>query len=360
MPPRLSRSYQKQGLPPGTPRYTGDHTQPVRITAFDVDEGGGCTRHDDVDVQRALELARADTFTWVDVEGLSDVDAILELGRGLGIHGLAIEDILQVGTRPKVELHDGHLLVVLKLIHLDDPPPGEDRELDMEIEHIGAVLTDGALLTFQEHHDDPFDGVRRQLLEGIGPLRKPTAARLLHAIVDAVVDDAFDAIEVMGRAIEALEGELLEDPPEDAMEQIQEHRRNALLVLRVLRPLREVAASLKRLQTDLLPDRVDAYWTDVTDHLDQLLETLGLYREMVMGMVELHHTAVSNKLNDTMKVLTVISVLFLPLSFLAGLYGMNFSYMPELQVWWGYFALLGAMAVIAIAMAGWFKWRGWF
>lgn len=356
----LSPEYQKKGLPPGTAKYTGRHEQPMSIEAHDVLDA----RRDvfvDVTPEQALAMARGPSFTWLNVIGLSQTERIVALGQALGMHKLALEDLLQVGTRPKVELHDGHLFLVLKLIHLDPVAEGSvETVADLEVEHIGVLLAPGVIVTFQERPDDPFEGVRRQLVERFGPLREPNAARMLHAIVDAVVDDAFDAIELMGRGVEALEGSLLEDPPDDALEQIQEHRRNALLVRRALRPMREAASALKRLETDLLPGQIDHYWTDVTDHLDQLIESQELYREMVMGMVDLHHTAVSNKLNDTMRVLTVISVLFLPLSFLAGLYGMNFQYMPELQVWWGYFALLAVMVLTAVGMAGWFKWRGWF
>lgn len=356
MPTRLSPNYRKQGLPPGTPRYTGTHQRKTTLRAHDIHDRS-CTVHNELTVEQALELAGHASLTWIDVDGLSDDQRIVELCRGLKVHPLAIEDILQVGTRPKAELHDGHLLVVLKMIHLD---ANADGDLELEVEHIGVVLAEGVIVTFQERQDDPFDGLRRQLVEGVGPLRDSNAPRMLHALVDAVVDDAFDALEVLGQEVEALEASLLEDPPEDALEQIQDQRRHVLLIRRALRPLRETTFAIRRIETDLLPDRLDNYWTDVVDHLDQLLESLELYREMVMGMVGLHHTSTSNKLNDTMRVLTVISVLFLPLSFLAGLYGMNFSYMPELQVWWGYFALLGVMVVVAGGMAIWFKVRGWF
>jgi len=358
MPQQIAQRYGKQGLPPGTAQYTGTHRGPTRIRALDLTDGG-CQVYDELDTSKAIELARSSSLTWLDIVGLSDEQTLVELGRALGLHPLVLEDVMQVGTRPKAELHEGHLLVVLKLLHLHDV----DDDLTLEVEHISLVLAPGVLITFQEVEADPFGGLRRQLIDGVGALRgslRPARApRLLHAVVDAVVDDAYDAIEALGREVEELEASLLEDPPDDALERIQEQRRSALLIRRVLRPMRETVFNIKRMETDLLPDRVDAYWTDVIDHVDQLLESLELYREMVMGMVDLHHTAVSNKLNDTMRVLTVISVFFLPLSFLAGLYGMNFSYMPELQVWWGYFALLGVMLTTAVGMLGWFRWRGW-
>ena len=358
MPQQFSQAYGKAGLPPGTARYTGSHAVPTTIRALDLSDGG-CTLHEGLDVDGAIALAMADSLTWIDVVGLADERVVVGLGRALGLHPLALEDVLQVGTRPKAELHDGHMLIVLKLLHLLDI----EDDLVLDVEHISVALVPGAIITFQEVEADPFGGLRRQLLEGVGALRgalkQNRAPRLLHAVGDAVVDDAYEAIEALGREVEELEASLLEDPPEDALERIQEQRRSALLIRRVLRPMRETIFSVRRMETDLLPDRMDAYWTDVVDHLDQLLESLELYREMVMGMVDLHHTAVSNRLNDTMRVLTVISVFFLPLSFLAGLYGMNFSYMPELQPWWSYFVLLGVMATLAIGMLIWFRWRKW-
>lgn len=351
----LAPNYGKQGLPPGTPRYTGAHQGPTQIDALDLTPDS-CAQDLDITAERAIELARANTLTWIDVHGLSDEAAIVGLGNQLGLHPLALEDILQVGTQPKVELFDGWLLVVLKLVHLHE----RDGRDEVEVEHLCLALGHGVLITFQERPGDPFGGVRRFLIDGLGTLRRQGAPRLLHALVDAVVDDAYTAIEHLGRDVEALEAALLEDPPANALQLIQEQRTSTLQLRRTVRPMREVTHVLRRIETPLLPERLSAYWTDVGDHIDQLLDSLELYREMIMGMVGLHHTNVSNQLNDTMKVLTVISVIFMPLAFIAGLYGMNFPYMPEFTVWWSYFVALGAMSVITVVMIVWFKWRGWF
>lgn len=355
MPNRLSTRYNKQGLPPGTPRYTGTAEGGTRIRALDVRESG-CEDFDNVTPEHAVHLQREPTLTWIDITGLSDESTLLHLFRHLGVHKLAAEDILQVGTRPKVEVFEDQIVVVLKMVHTD---VDENDDLVARIEHVSIVVGHGYIMTLQELPDDPFDGVRRHLRDGVGGIRNGGQGRLLHALVDAVVDDCYDAIELLGREVEELEARLLEDPPDDALARIQEQRTVTLLMRRAVRPIREVLVALRKVDSPVLPDRLDPYWNDVADHLDQILESLELYREMVMGMVDLHHTAVSNKLNDTMRVLTVISVLFLPLSFLAGLYGMNFAWMPELQVWWGYPALLSVMIALGLGMAGWFKWRGW-
>ncbi|MFK7928152.1 MAG: magnesium and cobalt transport protein CorA, partial [Myxococcota bacterium] len=231
---------------------------------------------------------------------------------------------------------------------------------EVSTEHMSIALGHGVLVTFQDRPGDPFGGVRRLLVDGVGTIRKRGAPRLLHALVDAVVDDAYTAIEALGQDVEALESALLDEPPDDALEQIHDLRSSTLRVRRTIRPLREVTHGLNRVETPLLADPLDAYWRDVTDHIDQLLENLELYREMIMGMVTLHHNHKSDQLNDTMRVLTIISVIFMPLAFIAGLYGMNFSYMPETDVWWGYFAVLGSMVAIAGGMVALFKWRGWF
>ncbi len=351
---RFSPQYRKQGLPPGTPRYTGQSEIATTIRAIDL-PGGDARSHERLSVEEAVQLAHEESLTWIDVRGLASEGVINELCRGLGIHPLAAEDVLQVGTRPKVELFDRHLLVILKMVHLDL----EDDDYQVRVEHVPLVLGRGFVVSFQEWGEDPFDGVRRQLLQGLGGLRRGGSGRLVHALIDAVVDDAFEAIEELGRSIEDLEERLLENPPEDALQWIQEQRTVTLLLRRAVRPVRDVLLQLRKVESDLLPGRLEAYWNDVDDHVVQVLETLELYREMVMGMVELYHTSASARLNDTMRVLTLISVLFLPLSFLTGLYGMNFVYMPELQLEWGYFALLGVMVAIAAGLAGWFRWRGW-
>lgn len=348
----ITPAYQKRGLPPGTPAYTGSIQTRTVICATRFDEQQG-ELIQGLTPSTARQLMQPDKTVWVEMVGMSDEAVVVDMCRAFGAHKLAIEDILEVGTRAKIQVFDDRVLVVLKVLHLQS----KDTRVHVQTEHVCVLLGPNFVLTFQERDEDPFGSIRHRLQTG---QRHASPARLLHAIIDAIVDDYFEAVEDLGNAVESLEEQLMDGSNEDALLQIQEQRRATLLVRRAVRPVREVIYALRRLEGPASPQDINKYYTDVSDHIDQILESLELYRDMVMGMVDLHHTTISDRLNDTMKVLTVVSTIFVPLTFLSGLYGMNFAYMPETQIWYAYYVLLGIMAFIALALAVWFKAKRWF
>ena len=328
---RLFRRSQHQvALPPGTVRYVEDRKVEqvrLRVTHYDPET---CEETETTDHAEALAILERPGMTWIDVVGLHETDMLQDLGARLGLHPLVLEDIVNVHQRPKHEDFQDYIYVVLRMLDLD----AERNHLTSE--QLSVVLGPGWVLTFQEREGDVFGPVRERLRRGKGRIRKAGPAYLAYALIDAVVDHYFVLLERFGEMIENLEEQLVENPTEDLLHAVHGLKREAILLRRAVWPTREVIGGLERSDSALVPDEVGVFLRDVYDHTIQVVDGVESFRDLLSGLQDLYLSSISNKMNEVMKVLTIAATIFVPLTFVAGIYGMNFEHMPELGWKWSY------------------------
>ena len=292
---------------------------------------------------------------WIDVQGLADIELIEKLGQCFGLHPLVVSDLVHTGQRPKTEIHDDYILVILR-----EPRSGPP----FDSEQIAIVIGDKFVLTFQERHGDLFDPIRRRMDEGSKRMREFGASYLAYALIDTIVDEYFPILEGYGELTEKLEHQVISQPQPHLITDIHVLKRELLDMRRALWSQREAVNLLLRDESDLVPDGIKVYLRDCADHSFQLLDMIEVYREVSQGLVDLHLSSVANRMNEIMKVLTVIATIFIPMTFVAGLYGMNFDRaspynLPELGWTFGYLFALGIMAASTITMLIYFWRKGW-
>jgi magnesium transporter len=349
---RTKRSV-KAGLPPGAMVHVGEAREQhvaMRLIGYDAE------RLLDREVDRVEDIAplRGGTGTlWLDLVGLHNPILLEKLGQAFALHPLLMEDVLNTEQRPKFEDYDDYLFVVLKRLRYDRAAGQVTQE------QVSLVLGNGFVLSFQEFHSNLFDPVRQRIHAARGRLRGLGPDALLHALMDSVVDEYFSLLEQLGEEIERLETQILDRPSPISMRTLHRLKRELMAVRRSVWPLREVIGGLERLESPLLKPGLDLYLRDVYDHTVHVIDTVESYRDMLAGMLDVYLSALSNRMNEIMKVLTIISTIFIPLTFLAGVYGMNFRYMPELEWHWGYFAVLGVMLAVAIGLMLFFRRKHW-
>ncbi len=343
----------KTGLPPGTLVHVGTKKMgQVTTTVIHYDA-------DTVEEQNYIGFTMPEAFppesgvTWLDICGVHDVEAIRQVGQQLGVHPLVLEDIANTKQRPKAEHHEGMLFVVIRMAM-------EDEEGDLELEQVSLLVGNGYVVTFQERPGDVFEPVRERIRQGKGRIRRATSAYLMYALLDVVVDGYFASLEKISIAVDDLEEELLEAPTPATLEAIHALRRRALVMRRAGWPVREMVQILLRPESGVVDESVEPYLHDLYDHVVQVVDTVEVQRETLGGYAELYLSSVSNKMNEVMKVLTVIATMFIPLTFVAGIYGMNFEVMPELKWRYGYAAVWGLMAVMSLGMLAYFRRKRWF
>ena len=295
---------------------------------------------------------RSGTVEWIDVQGMGDEAAMRKLGARLGLHPLALGDIVNVPQRPKVEDYGERLLIVTRMAQLD-----EHREVFFE--QVSLVLAPGWLLTVQEDPGDVFDPVRERIRGGAGTIRRMGADYLAYALIDAVVDAYYAVVERIGEQVDELEDLVLGRPDVSVVRGIHSLRRTLLTLHRIQWRQRDALATLMRDEKACISPEVRPFLRDAHDHCVQMLDVTETTRELVTSLMEIYVSVVGNRMNEIMKTLTVIATIFIPLTFLVGVYGMNFDYMPELRWRFGYFAIWGVMLAIALGLLGWFHWRGW-
>lgn len=350
----LHRRSKTAGRPPGTAEYVGvERTGPVSVEMITY----GPEKVEVVRPERLQECACFDegpTVAWINVDGLHDPELVAQAVEVFKIHPLVAEDIVHTGQRPKMEeLKDG-LFVILKMLRYNE------KTRRIEDEQVSFLLGKHYLLTFQEHPGgDVFGEVRKRVLGQKGRICSLGPDYLLYALMDAIVDNYFVVLESMGEDIEDIEEKLLNSPRPEHLEALHGLRREALFLRKYIFPLREVVAKLEKGGAELIADNTIFYLRDLYDHTIQVMDTVETFRDMLSGMVELYLSNISLKMNEIMKVLTMFSSLFIPLTFLAGLYGMNFKHMPELEWEWGYYAVLGVMGTTAVSMLCFFRRKGW-
>jgi len=305
------------------------------------------------DVNETLPFKDLPTVTWLNVVGLHDTDLIGQLGGVFGLHPLVLEDILNTRQRPKFEDYGEYAFLVLKTLHYNE------AEHEVETEQISIILGPNFVISFQEIEADPFDPIRERLRSSKGRVRVAGPDYLAYTLMDAVVDHYFVILEKIGDRIEEVGDEAVGDPTPETLHSIQTLRRELGYLRRSVWPLREVASLLERSESKLVQKETEIYLRDVYDHTIQVIETLESYRDIVSGMFDTYLSSVSNRMNEVMKVLTIIATIFIPVTFIAGVYGMNFQYMPELAVRWAYPASLFVMLCVAGVMIAYFKRKRW-
>ncbi|WP_315874749.1 magnesium/cobalt transporter CorA [Thermocoleostomius sinensis] len=350
--------YNEPGSIPGTLLIEDDAAPPV-LFLIDYNEEGA-TRSKLNTPEEISPYLDSDSVSWIDVQGLGNEDVLRRLGKVFGLHPLVLEDIVNVPQRPKVEEYDKQLLIVLRMV-----TPKEDGKRFVS-EQVSFILGDRYLLTVQEEPDyDPFGPVRERIRSNKGMICRHGADYLTYALIDAIVDGFFPVLEAYGEELETLEDDVVDNPSRATLERIHQVKRDLLGLRRAIWPQREVINSLLRDTTALMGDTVRIYLRDCYDHVVQVLEIIENYRELASSLMDVYLSSISNKMNEVMKVLTIISTIFIPLTFIAGVYGMNFNpelpgNMPELEIPYAYVICWIVMLAIAGALILYFKRRGWF
>ena len=354
----FSKHYHPPGTAPGTLTAAPSEV-PLRISLVDFSHG----EYDEkplATVRECRPYLNRSTTTWIHLQGNAPPETLHELSGLLGLHMLALEDVLNEGQRAKLEEYDEQIFVVMHL-------PVLTAEHRVAAEQVSLFLGQGFLVSFCSAASDPFDLVRDRLRRQVGPIRRCRSDYLLYALLDSIVDEAFPLLELYGELIESLEDDLLDHPDQDTLSRIHLVRRDLLLMRRTLWPQREVLSRLHRGECACIEPETRVYLRDCYDHTVQILDLVESYREMASSMLEVYLSSVSNRLNESMRVLTVIATIFIPLTFVVGVYGMNFGAnaeswwaMPELRWDYGYPAVWLVMILIAAVLLYAFKRRNWF
>ena len=351
---KKSRPSRKIGLPPGSIVYLGEQkVEKVKITLTEYDEN----KYETYEIKSADEIEPfTDTprVTWVNVCGLHETDFLKEIGERFKIHPLVLEDILNTDTRPKIEITDDYLFTVMKLFIYN-----AEQEI-FEPEQVSFILGRNFIFSFVEKGDEIFNPVRDRIAGQLGKIRKRASDYLLYALMDIVVDYYFLVLEKIEERIESLDDEAINEPEKTLAEKIYNLKNLLLLLRRSVTPMREIVNQLIKDEGDLLEESIEPYLRDLYDHVIHISETLEVQREITTGLMETYLSMMSNKMNEVMKVLTVIATIFIPLTFIVGIYGMNFKYMPELDVPWAYYAVWGVMTSVVIGMVIYFRRKKWF
>lgn len=342
----------KGGLPPGTPIHIGvprDDTIRFSLVSFGEED---CHEEELVSIKERLDHLPKDRTLWITIRGVHQVERLQELATAFELHPLVLEDIVNTEQRPKLEDYGSYLFVVLKRLELS-------RQHKLETEQISLVLGKGFVLVFQEGPETLFPHVLDDLRKGTGRLRKNGSDYLAYRLLDSIVDQYFSILEQFGESVEQLEDRIVSGESDDALQAVHRLKRQVIVLRKVIWPLREVVSRLGRAESRLVHESTLLYLRDVHDHTVQIMETTEMYRDVLGGLQEIYLTSLSNKLNEAMKVLTMIATLFIPLTFIAGIYGMNFAYMPELEWSWGYPLVLVVMLGITGGFLIYFRKKRW-
>lgn len=349
----VRRGARKAGLSPGTLVHVGEvKEERVEISLMDYDEFS--FREKKVaSVEECLSFKETPTVTWINIDGLHEVEVVEALGEHFDLHPLMMEDILHTAQRPKMEDYERTLFLVLRMLRYDE------KKQQIDEEQVSLVLGRNWVISFQEKTGDVFDPVRERIRNERSRLRKLGADYLAYALIDAIVDHYFGLLEKLGDQVETLGEELVENPTPKTLGEIHTLKRELLFMRKSVWPLREVISRLQRGESPLFNGQTLLYLRDVYDHTIQVIDTVETLRDMIAGMLDIYLSSLSNRMNEVMKVLTIIATIFIPLTFIAGIYGMNFQFMPELYWSWGYYGTLGVMGAVAIGMLIYFKRKKW-
>ncbi|GAB5557760.1 MAG: magnesium/cobalt transporter CorA [Schleiferiaceae bacterium] len=351
---RNKKQLKPVGAAPGSLVYTGNRSQDI---SFDLVEYGpeGMDEERDLGPEVLNKKARTGYVQWININGIHDTDLVREIGENAGIPVLFLEDLLNVNQRPKMEVDPGsqNIFVTVKMLRYTS----EKKHLDSE--QVSFILTPDKLYSFQEIKGDVFEPVRNRLRHGNIRIRQNGIDYLLYALIDTIIDHYFFILEEIEEDLEQLEDSIFENTDTRHLQEIQVHRKNIFTLKRAIFPLREAVAEIRTEELDLISDHTRNYLRDVYDHVIQLIDLTDVLKEFNGGLKDVYLNTVSLKMNQIMQVLTIMSTIFIPLTFIAGIYGMNFEYMPELHAKHGYFWVLGIMVVMVVGMVFFFRRKKW-
>jgi magnesium transporter len=348
----IKKSSKTVGLPPGELVHIGEkRIEKPRITIIDYDEKNFEEKQLE-SVEKCFPYKEKSTISWINIDGIHEVEIIKKIGGCFNIHPLVQEDIVNTGQRPKIEDFESFIYIVLKMLH---QPKDE-----IISEQVSIILGKNFVISFQESSGDVFDYVRERLRKGKGRIRTMGSDYLAYALFDAIVDNYFVILEKIGEKIESIETEVVDNPEPETLQTIYNLKRELIYVRKSVWPLREVIAGLQRNESKLINKSTEIYLRDAYDHTIQVIDTVEIFRDMTSGLLDVYMSSVSNKMNEVMKVLTIFAAIFIPLTFIVGIYGMNFQNMPELAWQWGYYIILIIMLIVGMSLVGFFKRKKWF
>lgn len=349
---KQSRATQKVGKAPGTVTYMGNREKTksiVHILEYNTDS---LEEESLSDIEEILQRRNSKLTTWINVIGINDEAYIENLGKRFGLNALLLEDAVNTQQRPKIDDYGAYIFGVFKMLYLD----GADKIIQ---EHVAIVLLENTVLVFQELKDDVFGGVRQRIASKQGRVRSRGADYLFFALLDAIIDNYFIVLENIGHKIEVLEDEVYRNPKPEVAQNIQRLKKEVLKVRRWIFPVKELVSRLIDSDNALVTKDTKIFLRDALDHSLEINESIQIYREMSMSLMEMYMSNMSNKMNEVMKVLTIMASIFIPLTFIAGVYGMNFKNMPELEWEYGYYMVWGIMALLFFGMLIYFKKKHW-
>jgi len=344
-------STENIGAPPGTLFYNGEErTDKIKITLIEYNES---EFFEDVyfDLSDCLSHVKPNMVKWINVEGLHEPELIEQIGKIYNIHPLTLEDIVHVDQRPKFEDYDHYVVAIMKMINYTT---------EVTSEQLAIVLCENTVISFQEpHNGDAFNIIRERLRQCKGRVRKLGADYLAYALMDAVVDCYFTAIEKIGDKIEEIEEDIISDSDKEALLELYHLKREMIYLRKQVWPMRDMINNMIRSETKLIHDSSDIYLRDLSDHVTRIIDTVETYRDLLSGIMDIYLSTNANRMNEVMKVLTIMSSIFIPVTFIVGVYGMNFENMPELKTQNGYFVTWGIMLSIIIGLMIYFKRKKW-
>lgn len=347
----MAAKTQDIGAPPGTLIYNGEiRTDKVKITLIEYNDLE-FFEQEYYDLADCISQVKPNMVKWINVEGLHDTGLVEAIGKIYNIHPLTLEDIVHVDQRPKFEDYEHYVVAIMKMI---------SYTTEVEAEQLSIVLCEHTVISFQEpHKGDAFDIIRNRLRTNKGRVRKLGADYLAYALMDAVVDCYFTAIEKIGDKIEEIEEDIINSSDKKSLLQLHHLKREMIYLRKQVWPMRDMINNMVRSETQLINPSSDIYLRDLSDHVTRIIDTVETYRDLLSGIMDIYLSTNANKMNEVMKVLTIMSSIFIPVTFIAGVYGMNFENMPELKTETGYFVTWGVMLTIIIGLIIYFKRKKW-
>jgi magnesium transporter len=348
----FKRRRSRPGAPPGTlvPEATPAREVRISVISYSPDE------YEEIEaksLEESFQYVDKREVAWISVNSTQDAESLTKLGERFGFHPLALEDVMNGGQRPKVEDFDNYIFIALRF------PRKLETASSIDLPQISIFLGQNFVVTIHDAAEDTFEPMIRRIKENKGRIRKMKADYLAYALIDLAVDQYFPVMESVGEQIESIEDEIQEDPSAQTVGKIREIKHDLILTRSSIWPMREVINSLQREEPELISDTTKLFLRDVYDHTIRIADIVESYRDILSEMFNVYLSVKAESTNEVMRILTIFATIFIPLTFIAGLYGMNFEFMPELKWHPGYFVLLGLMAVVAVAMLRFFKKRGW-
>ena len=349
----VKKKSKKVGLPPGSIVHIGNkRDEKVKITIVDYSEAK-FQEKEVKSVEECFPYKDKSTITWINIDGVHEVKVIEEIGKHFNLHPLILEDIVDTDQRPKIKDFGDYIFIILKMLYCNK------KGNAIRVEQVSLILGKNYVISFQEREGDVFSFIRERIRNNIGRIRKLGADYLVYSLIDAIVDNYFTIIERLDEKIENLEDKIIIQPNPSNVQAIHKLKRDLIFLRKSVWPLREVISFLEKDESPLVLESTHIYLRDVYGHTIQVMDTVETLRDVISGILDIYLSSINTRMNEIMKMLTIIATIFIPLTFITGIYGMNFQYMPEIKWFWGYPAVLSIMVAIGIGMLIYFKGKKW-